>query len=194
MKELKPGAPQIAALDAEIEGLEQQIAELDVEFVESVLAAARQRLLEAQRKEEDLRAIFAMKSQEVVELNAQLVEFAILQSRYERAKSFCDILEERIRVISVDPHVASLTVEIIKAAEPATVPSEPPAQISVGPEHEDLAIEVGHGDLPGAQHDCVRYLVKHGFCVTRATLDLDMLGQLNSWQDRRVERIADRYV
>ncbi len=132
LQELKPHAPQIAALDAEIERFELQIADLDKTFAESVVVAAQERSLEAQARERNLETLFEEQRQEAVELNNQLVQYAILQSDYERTKSFSDILDDRIRVISVDPQVASLNVEIIEVAEPATDPSEPQKARTMG--------------------------------------------------------------
>jgi len=132
LQELKPHAPQIVALDAEIERLESQIAELDKTFADSVVAAAQERMLEAAARQKDLEAMVAEQSQTAEMLNRQLVDFALLQSDYERAKKFCDILDDRIRVISVDPQVTSLNVEIIEVAKPATVPSEPQKARTMG--------------------------------------------------------------
>jgi len=132
LHELKSSAPQIAALDAELQRLEQQVTQLDSEFAASVLAAAQERSLEAQAKQALLQAAFDAQCEEAVELNNQLVLYAILQSEYERTKNFADILDDRIRVISVGPQAASLNVEIIEVAEPSAIPSQPQKARTMG--------------------------------------------------------------
>jgi len=125
LQRLKPDAAAIVALDAEMQRIRQQITALDEEFATTQLAVSEREYLAAEAREAQLQALFEQQRQETVELNDQLVQYALLRSDYERTKNFCDILDDRIRVLNVDPQVASLNVEIVEAAEPATVPSEP---------------------------------------------------------------------
>ena len=129
---LKPDAPAVAALEAEMARIEQQISGLDDEFAATQLAVAEKEYLAAQERETQLKTLFEQQRREAVQLNNQLVQYALLRSDYERTKNFCDILDDRIRVLNVDPQAASLAVEIIETAEPATIPSEPQKARTMG--------------------------------------------------------------
>jgi succinoglycan biosynthesis transport protein ExoP len=125
LQRLKPDTPAIAALDAGIERIRQQILEADKEFAVTQLLVAEEQFAAAQQKQAELEAHFDQQRQKAVALNTQLAQYEVLQSDYERTKSFCDILDDRIRVLNVDPQMGSLNVEIIEAAEPSALPSRP---------------------------------------------------------------------
>jgi succinoglycan biosynthesis transport protein ExoP len=135
---LKPDAPAIAALDAEITHLRQQILVLDKEFAALQLAVAEEQYRAAQERQKILEAHFEQQRRNTVALNNQLVQYELLQSDYQRTRSFCDTLDDRIRVLGVDPQVSSLTVDILEAAQVPTVPSRPQ-----GPKTMGLALCLG---------------------------------------------------
>ncbi len=125
LQRLKPDTPAIAALDAGIERIRQQIHEADKEFAVAQLLVAEEQFLAAQQRQKELEAHFELQRQKAVGLNAQLAQYDVLRGDYDRTKSFCDILDDRIRVLNVDPQMGSLNVEIIEAAEPSGSPSRP---------------------------------------------------------------------
>jgi succinoglycan biosynthesis transport protein ExoP len=125
LQRLKSDTPAIAALDAGIARLRQQIVEADKEFAMAQLLVAKEQLLAAQQRENQVRARFEQQSQKAVQLNAQLAQYEILRTDYERTKNFCDILDDRIRVLNVDPQMGTLNVEILEAARPSAAPSRP---------------------------------------------------------------------
>jgi polysaccharide biosynthesis transport protein len=132
LQQLKPDAPAITALDAEIERLSEQMVTRDKEFTQTQLAVAEKEYVAAQDWEEQAEGLFEEKSLEAVELKDQLVAYALKSSEYDQVKGFCDRLDELIRAGSVDRQVASINVEIIEAAEPATEPSEPQKARTMG--------------------------------------------------------------
>ncbi len=123
--ELKPEHPAIATLDAEIERVQGEIAELDRSFVRGQLAILRQEYAAAVQREEELAAQCEAQRQQVMLLNDELAQYARLQSDYEEAKDSSGVLDDRIKELSVTEGVGGLTVTILERAIAASVPSEP---------------------------------------------------------------------
>lgn len=125
LQRLKPDTPAIAALDADMERIRQQIIVLNAEFATVQLAVAEEQFQAAQQREKELEVHFEQQRQKAVLLNNQLTQYAVLQGDYERTKDFCDILDDRIRVLNVDPQIGSFNIEIVEAAQPSGSPSKP---------------------------------------------------------------------
>ena len=125
LQRLKPDTPAIAALDAEIAQLQQQILTLDKEFATVQLAVAEEQFQAAQKRQETLEDHFEQQRRNAVVLSNQLAQYALLQNDYARTKNFCDTLDDRIRVLGVDPQVGGVSVDIVETAQPSTLPSRP---------------------------------------------------------------------
>jgi succinoglycan biosynthesis transport protein ExoP len=125
LQRLKPDTPAISALDAGLERIRQQMEEADKEFAAAQLLVAEEQFRAAQQKQAEMEAHFEQQRQKAVLLNSQLAQYEVLRGDYERTKGFCDILDDRIRVLNVDPQIGSLNVEIIEAAQPSAAPSRP---------------------------------------------------------------------
>jgi capsular exopolysaccharide synthesis family protein len=132
LQRLKRDAPAIAALDAEIAKVRQQVLESDQEFSTLQLAMAEEQLLAAQERQKMLESQFEEQRRKAVALSNQLAQYALLQSDYTRTKNFCDTLDDRIRVLGVDPQVEGLSVEILEPAQVPTSPSRPQVPKTVG--------------------------------------------------------------
>ncbi len=129
---LKADAPAILALDAEIERIEAQIAEVDADFAARQLAVAEEQYQAAVQRQEELAKDLDEQRAAAIALNRQLSQFTLLQSDYEQTLRFCEILDDKIRKLNVDPEVGALTVQIVETAEPATEPSEPQKARTMG--------------------------------------------------------------
>jgi polysaccharide biosynthesis transport protein len=125
LQRLKPDTPAIAALDAEIAQVRQQILALDKEFAAAQLAVAEEQFRAAQKRQETLETHFEQERRSATALSNQLAQYALLQSDYQRTKNFCDTLDDRIRVLGVDPQVGGLSVDILEQAQTPTSPSRP---------------------------------------------------------------------
>ncbi len=132
LQRLKPDAPAIVALDAEIERIGGQIDEMDTEFATRQLAVAQELYLTAVQREEELTKDLEEQRATAIALNRQLSQYTLLQSDYEQTLRFCEILDDKIRKLNVDPDVGALTVQIVETAEPATEPSEPQKARTMG--------------------------------------------------------------
>ncbi|UCD51882.1 MAG: polysaccharide biosynthesis tyrosine autokinase [Phycisphaerales bacterium] len=132
LQRLKPDTPAIAALDAKMARVREQIQEVNEQFATSQLVVAQEQYLAAQEQEKELQAHFTQQREAAIELNNSLVQYGLLKSEYEQTKKFCDILDDRIRVLNVDPQVGSLNVEIVEAASPPIEPSAPQKARTMG--------------------------------------------------------------
>ncbi|MEN6338321.1 MAG: polysaccharide biosynthesis tyrosine autokinase [Phycisphaerales bacterium] len=125
LHQLKADAPAIAALDAEIAQIEKQIADLDGDFAKSHLTVAQQEYEAALEREKELAKYFEDQRQEAIVLNNQVAQYTILQSEYEQTKKLCDLLDDRIKELSVIEETGALNITVLETAEPALEPSEP---------------------------------------------------------------------
>ena len=132
LQRLKADAPAIAALDAEIAQIQQQILTLDKEFAAMQLAVAEEQLWAAQERQKTLETHFEQQRRSAVALSNQLAHYALLQSDYTRTKNFCDTLDDRIRVLGVGPQAGGLSVEILEPAQVPTSPSRPRVPKTMG--------------------------------------------------------------
>jgi capsular exopolysaccharide synthesis family protein len=125
LNQLKADAPAVAALDAQIERVREQIVELDKSFAVSQLAVAEQEYQANQEKEQELAKYFEQQRQQAVQLNNEVAQYTVLQSEYEQTKKLCDILDDRIKELSVIEETGALNITVLETAEPALEPSEP---------------------------------------------------------------------
>jgi polysaccharide biosynthesis transport protein len=125
LNQLKPDSPAIAALNADMERLDQQIAGLDKEFAKSQLAVAEQQYQANQEKEQELAKYFEQQRQDAIQLNNQVAQYAVLQSQYEQIKKLCDVLDDRIKELSVIEETGAMNITVLETAEPALAPCEP---------------------------------------------------------------------
>lgn len=125
LRQLKPDAPAIAAMDAEIAQLETQIADLDRGFVRTHLTIAEQEYQAAQERERELARYFEQQRQQAILLNNQVAQYTILQSAYEQTRKLCDLLDDRIKELSVIEETGALNITVLETAEPALEPSRP---------------------------------------------------------------------
>ncbi len=132
LQRLKSDAPAIAALDAEIERVGAQVAEMDDEFALRQLAVAEELYLAAVQREKELTDGLEEQRLATISLNRQLSQYTLLRSDYEQTLRFCEILDDKIRKLNVDPDVGALTVQIVETAVPATEPAEPQKARTMG--------------------------------------------------------------
>lgn len=125
LRQLKPDAPAIVAMDAEIAQLETQIADLDRDFARTHLTIAEQEYQAAQEREQELARYFEQQRQQAILLNNQVAQYTILQSAYEQTRKLCDLLDDRIKELSVIEETGALNITVLETAEPALEPSRP---------------------------------------------------------------------
>ncbi len=181
LRGLKPGHPAVQALDDEIERIREQVAELDEEFARSQLAAAEQEYLAARDREQELTRYFEDQRQQAISLNNQLSQYTILESGYEQTRKLCDVLDDRIKELSVIEETGALNISILEAAEPALEPSHPQKA-------KAMALALGLGLFVGVGLALVREWRDQGLHSTQAIsalFNLPLLGAVPSMGPRQ---------
>jgi polysaccharide biosynthesis transport protein len=118
--------PNSVILNTEIGETEEKIKQLDKDLIEAQMTIAHQEYLASQAEQQQLHQQLEQQRQQMIELNVQQANFALLQSKYEQAQRRCDGLYERIKEISVTDEAGGLNISILERAVAATVPSTPP--------------------------------------------------------------------
>jgi capsular exopolysaccharide synthesis family protein len=190
LRGLKAGHPGVQALDAEIEQIREQIAELDEEFARNQLAAAQQEYLAALGREQELTRYFEEQRQQAISLNKQLSRHTILQSGYEQTRKLCDILDDRIKELSVIEETGALNISILEVAEPALEPSHPQKA-------KVVALALGLGLFAGVGLALVREWQDQRLHSTQeisTLLNLPLLGAIPSMGPRQSPAIRGQQV
>lgn len=117
--------PWVQALYQKIERTKKHLADLNAEFLRTQFAIIRQKYEEAKEKEKQITRLFENQRQQAVQLNKQLSEYTILQSKWEQTKQLCDILDDRIKEINITEDAGCLNISILEVARPSDTPSGP---------------------------------------------------------------------
>jgi succinoglycan biosynthesis transport protein ExoP len=113
---------KIAAKKTRLTELEK---ELQNQFMQLQLDTAYQEYLAAQEKEQQIRKLFDEQRAQTIDLNSQLTKYEMLTSEFEQTKKLVDILDERIKEISIVEDVGALNISILEVARAASDPSKP---------------------------------------------------------------------
>ena len=125
LRQMTPGHPVVMAIKSNISRLNAQIANLDDEFSQAQLAVSKQEYLAAKEKEDQITEYYEDQRKQAIALNQQLAQYTLLQSDWEQTKKDCDILNDRMKELSVTEDVGALNISILEYARPADKPSKP---------------------------------------------------------------------
>jgi capsular exopolysaccharide synthesis family protein len=125
LQSLTADHPAVKSIQAKISMAKEQITELDKQFVESQLAIAQQQYATAQEKENQIRSYLEEQRKQALSLNEQISQYALVQSELDQTKKLCDILDDRIKELSVTEDTGALNISILEVARPADKPSKP---------------------------------------------------------------------
>ncbi len=117
--------PGLQAAKARVSQLEEDLAEAEKQFAEAYAAAAGQRYIMTQKREQQLQKSYDDQQELAQEANVKGAEFAMLQSALERTEKLCDILDSRIKEINVTEDTGALNISILEVAKAADDPSKP---------------------------------------------------------------------
>jgi capsular exopolysaccharide synthesis family protein len=117
--------PSIKAINTRIEYIRQQLAEQAKKFTDAYIEVMRLKLATAVEREKELQASFDGQRKEAQELGIKATEYSILQSELERTKRLCEILDDRIKELSVTEDAGVFNINVLEYARPETRPSKP---------------------------------------------------------------------
>ena len=100
--------PMIISLKAKIGQVEKQIADLDKAFAQTQLVVAQQQYDSVKAKEQEINIVYESQRQAAMELNQQLGQYAMLQSSFDQTQKLCDVLDSRIKELSITEDVGAL--------------------------------------------------------------------------------------
>ncbi len=125
LRQVTSDHPSVKALESNIARIKQQITDLDTEFAQAQLAVAEQQYLAAKENEVQIGKYFEDQREEALDLNDQLAQYTLLQYEWEQSKKLNDILDDRIKELSITEDVGALNISILEVARPADKPSKP---------------------------------------------------------------------
>jgi succinoglycan biosynthesis transport protein ExoP len=119
--------PRMKILDDEIRQITAEITRLDDQFIQSQLAAAEQRYLDAKMKEEQVSRLFEEQRAQAVTLNEQLIDHQLLASEIDELTEYLKTVQQQIREVNVngDLELDATRIQVMEVARPAASPSSP---------------------------------------------------------------------
>ena len=117
--------PSTQALLGKIDEIEHQLNEEAKTFAEAYLEVMRLKWTMAKQREAELQTSFDAQQQAALDLSVKATEYYMLESNLKRTEKLCDILDDRIKEISVTEEAGALNISILEVARPEDKPSKP---------------------------------------------------------------------
>jgi capsular exopolysaccharide synthesis family protein len=117
--------PTIQAIGAKIQHMENQLNEQARDFAVSYCEAMLQHWQTARQRQDELAASLEDQQELARNLSIKTAEYSVLQSELKRTEKLCDILDDRIKELSVTEDAGALNISILEVARPAEAPSRP---------------------------------------------------------------------
>jgi capsular exopolysaccharide synthesis family protein len=117
--------PSIRAIHDKIDHIRSQLDKEAKEFADAYIEVMRLRWITAKQREEELETSFERQRELAQDLGIKATEYSVLQSELKRTERLCDILDDRIKELSVTEDVGALNISILEVARPADSPSTP---------------------------------------------------------------------
>jgi len=118
------GHPRVKMLQDTLTDVRTQLEKKQTELVESFVESLRQRYELQDQKRAELQAEYDRQFEQATQVSSQLVKLSSLQEAVARNEKMCDILDERIKEVSLTEEVGA-NVSILEPAGVSTVPSYP---------------------------------------------------------------------
>ena len=118
---------QVVALQTGVESLSWQVAEKEKLIAKSYLTQLELDCAAAEQRVREITTAYAAQQKLALELNGKSAEFARLEAGYERTQKHCDLLDSRIKEVSVNSEDAglALNVQVLEVARPPVRPTSP---------------------------------------------------------------------
>jgi capsular exopolysaccharide synthesis family protein len=119
------GHPTVKALKSRIETVQNKLARQTEEFAKNYIELLEIEYEAAKQKEAELSASYEQYKQESQSLNIKATEYAIIETKLEQSKRFCEILDDRIKELNVSEEAGALNISILETARPAEFATSP---------------------------------------------------------------------
>lgn len=117
--------PTVKALKSKIADIERQLALQLNNQAKAYIEVLDIKYQTAKQREDELMASYKQEEKAAQDLNVKATEYAVIESKLERSKRFCEILDERIKELNVSEDTGALNVNILEAARPAELATSP---------------------------------------------------------------------
>jgi succinoglycan biosynthesis transport protein ExoP len=117
--------PTVKALKSKMAEIENQLDAQVEEFAKSYLAVLEIEYTTAKQRLDELTTAYQQQLAETQNLNVKATEYAILESKLEQSKRFCEILDNRIKELNVSEDVGALNISILEAARAEELATSP---------------------------------------------------------------------
>ena len=107
----------VAKREQELAKKRSELREIEQRLVRSRLEAAREEFHQEKFKLDELRAAIKKQREKMLKLREQQTRYRVLESEYERTRKLVNLLDERIKEISVDEQAGALNVEVLETAK-----------------------------------------------------------------------------
>ena len=117
--------PSIRAIHDKIDHIRGQLDKEAKEFADAYIEVMRLRWVTAKQREDELQTSFERQRELAQDLGIKATEYSVLRSELKRTERLCEILDDRIKELSVTEDVGALNISILEVARPADSPSKP---------------------------------------------------------------------
>ncbi len=112
-------------LESRLTKLQEQIDQIDKDFVQNQIAVAKAFVENAHEREKQLQAAYDRELEEIQKLSGQNAEYVFILAECETIESLCDSLLKQINALDVNASLAGLKIHVLEKAMPALRPSSP---------------------------------------------------------------------
>lgn len=103
----------------------EQLAQLDSDFVQNQIAAAKAFAENARKQEQQVKEAYDKEFGEVQTLSLQYAEYVFIVAECETIEGLCDSLLKQINALDVNATFSGLKIHVLEQAMPALEPSSP---------------------------------------------------------------------
>jgi len=180
--------PTVKALKGKIADIEKQLAEQLNSHAKAYLEVLNIEYQTAKQREDELTKSYEQEKDAAQNLNIKATEYAVIESKLEQRKRFCEILDERIKELNVSEDTGALNISILEAARPAELATSP-QKASI------MAVSLILGILCGTGFAAARERMDWRLRSTEeisATLAMPVLGIVPSMNGRGKKTVTGR--
>ena len=124
-RQLAEEHPYILSIKERIAQTIENMKRQDELLVETQLAVAEHNYISAKQNEDQIRSYFEEQRAQALNFNESLTQYTILKSAIQRTESLSDILDGRIKEVSITEDAGILNISILEVAKAPSAPFKP---------------------------------------------------------------------
>jgi capsular exopolysaccharide synthesis family protein len=124
-----PGHQLVKKAQSDLDGMKQDLAEVDARLAVKYQSAIAQRVEIANHRLDDLKKSFDEQQKAALELNTQSAEFSKLDSDAKRLERLCDIIDTRIKELNITEDGDAVSASFLEVGRTGTLVSPLPWRV-----------------------------------------------------------------